>query len=407
MSASPHCAQSGKACTLLRVKVAIDIRRLYDFGVATYIRNVVRALGRLDLVNEYFLLGTPGRFHEIGDLPPNFHLIPFECAENTVTSYLEFRRKVRHFGCDLVHIPHTFWRPMPLPCPYIMTVHDLLDYLYRANPQSAVQRWLHYTMTKQVLQKAARIFAVSNFTKQDVSRYFNIPPEKIEVTYNALEDRLRGSATPAELGTLVERYQVNYPFLLYAGRISPHKNVVRIIEAFSALKILLEKQNAFPDLKLIIIGDEISRHPDIRRAVIKSGVQHDVRFFGYVPIDVLRIFFDTAKVFIFPSLYEGFGLPPLEAMAHGTPVVTSNCTALPEVVGNAAMLVNPENVFEISRALLRTLTDKELREKMKAAGRAQAARFSWDVSVRKMLKIYSEVVQEHKQVSDSHAHATT
>jgi glycosyltransferase involved in cell wall biosynthesis len=200
---------------------------------------------------------------------------------------------------------------------------------------------------------------------------------------------------------------VNYPFILYAGRISPHKNVVRIIEAFSASRILLEKQNAFPDLKLIIIGDEISRHPDIRRAVIKSGVQHDVRFFGFVPIDILRIFFDTAKVFIFPSLYEGFGLPPLEAMAHGTPVVTSNCSALPEVVGNAAMLVNPENVFEISRALFRTLTDRELREKMKAAGKVQAARFSWETSVRKMLSVYDQVVEEHRQVSSSRAHATT
>ena len=390
------------------MKVAIDIRRLYDFGVATYIRNVVRTLGRLDLVNEYVLLGPPGRFHEIGDLPSNFHFISFEYAENTLASYVEFRRIVRHLDCDLVHIPHTFWRPMPLPCPYVVTVHDLLDYLYRSNAQSPVQRWLHYTMTKQVMNRAARIFAVSNFTKQDVSRYFKVPPERIEVTYNALDDRLhRGETTPTERGTLVERYQVSYPFILYAGRISPHKNVVRIIEAFSALKILLEKQDLLPDLKLIIIGDEISRHSDIRRAVIKSGVQHDVRFFGFVPIDVLRIFFDTAKVFIFPSLYEGFGLPPLEAMAQGTPVVTSNCSALPEVVGNAAMLVNPENVFEISRALFRTLTDRELREKMKAAGKAQAARFSWETSVRKILCVYEQVVAERKQVSDTHAQAAT
>jgi glycosyltransferase involved in cell wall biosynthesis len=125
-------------------------------------------------------------------------------------------------------------------------------------------------------------------------------------------------------------------------------------------------------------------------------VQHDVRFLGYVSIDVLRIFFDMAKVFVFPSLYEGFGLPPLEAMAHGTPVVASNITALPEVVGNAALMVNPENVFEISRALLRVLTDQALRERMKAAGLEQAQRFSWDASVRRMLQLYEQVVAEHK-----------
>ena len=119
-------------------------------------------------------------------------------------------------------------------------------------------------------------------------------------------------------------------------------------------------------------GDELSKHPDLRRTVIRSRVQNDVRFMGFVPIEVLRIFYDAAKIFVFPSLYEGFGLPPLEAMAHGTPVVTSNTSSLPEVVGNAAVLVNPENVFEIMRALHRVLVDQPLRDKLKARGYEQA-----------------------------------
>ena len=119
---------------------------------------------------------------------------------------------------------------------------------------------------------------------------------------------------------------------------------------------------------------------------MRSGVQNDVRFLGFVPIEVLRIFYDEAKVFVFPSLYEGFGLPPLEAMAHGTPVVTSNVSSLPEVVGNAAVLVNPENVFEIMRALHRVLMDKALRDRMKERGYKQAAKFSWETSVRRMLE---------------------
>src|SRR5207244_3509152 len=181
------------------------------------------------------------------------------------------------------------------------------------------------------------------------------------------------------------------PFLLYAGRISPHKNLVRIIEAFSALKTELEKDNKFPDLKLIIIGDELSKHPDLRRTVIKSGVQNDVRFLGFVPIEVLQIFYDTAKVFVFPSLYEGFGLPPLVGMSHGSPLVTSNASSLPEVVGNAAVLVNPENVFEIMRASHRVLIDQSLREKLKQRGYEQAKRFSWDTSARSVLRVYEQV----------------
>jgi glycosyltransferase involved in cell wall biosynthesis len=223
-----------------------------------------------------------------------------------------------------------------------------------------------------------------------------VKPAKIEVVYNALDETFqRGHSTPAEQDIVRGRYQVDSPFLLYTGRISPHKNVARIIEAFSALKAELAKDAAYPDLKLIIIGDEVSKNPDIRRAVIRSGMQHEVRFLGYVSIDVLRIFFDMAKVFVFPSLYEGFGLPPLEAMAHGTPVVASNTSALPEVVGQAALLVNPENIFEISRALHRLLTDQPLRERLKAAGIEQAARFSWETSVRRMVKVYEQVVAEH------------
>jgi glycosyltransferase involved in cell wall biosynthesis len=116
-----------------------------------------------------------------------------------------------------------------------------------------------------------------------------------------------------------------------------------------------------------------------------------VRFLGFVPIEVLRIFYDAAKIFVFPSLYEGFGLPPLEAMAHGTPVLTSNTTSIPEVVGNAAVLVNAENVFEIMRAMLRVLLDQSLRDRLKARGYEQAKKFSWDESASKILGVYEEV----------------
>jgi glycosyltransferase involved in cell wall biosynthesis len=375
------------------VRVAIDIRRINEFGVGTYTRNAIRTLARLDQTTEYFLLGIPGKLGDIESLPPNFVTVPTHPNEFSLTSYLELNRILKHHGCNLLHVPHLFWKPQSVPCPYVVTVHDLLDHLYRANSASSVKRWLHFEFTKRVLHHAARIFAVSNFSKKDTERLFQVPGDKIEVIYNALDDRFRqGHATDTDRKLIAERYQVTYPFLLYAGRISPHKNVVRIIEAFAALKAELQKGGQYPDLKLIIIGDELSKHPDLRRAVIKSRVQNDVRFLGFVPIGVLRIFYDLAKIFVFPSLYEGFGLPPLEAMAHGTPVVTSNTSSIPEVVGNAAVMVNPENVFEIMHALHRVLLDQAVREKLKARGALQAKCFSWDNSVRRMLEVYHEVV---------------
>jgi glycosyltransferase involved in cell wall biosynthesis len=374
------------------VNIAIDIRRMTEFGVGTYIRNVVRTLGRLDRENQYFLIGSPGKVQEIGALPANFHAAPLLTSERSVKGYREFRTAVKHLECDLVHVPNLFSVPRSLPCPYVMTVHDMLEHMSRAREQSGFWRSLHFQLTKRALSGAARIFAVSNFTKDEMVKLFEIPSERIEVIYNAIDERfLHGHASTADRELIAKRYQVTYPFILYAGRISPHKNVARMIEAFSALKTELERDQAYSDLKLIIIGDDLSGNPDLRRTVVRSGVQNDVRFLGFVPIEVLRIFYDEAKLFIFPSLYEGFGLPPLEAMAHGTPVVTSNVSSLPEVVGNAAVLVNPENVFEIMRALHKVLMDQSLRQRMKERSYQQASRFSWEKSVRRILDVYRQV----------------
>jgi glycosyltransferase involved in cell wall biosynthesis len=375
------------------VKIAIDLRRTTEFGVGTYTRNVVRALGRLDRANQYFLIGSPRRVEEIGPLPSTFQTIPLLDDGTSAKGYIEFRNILKRLECDLVHIPHLFWMPRTLPCPYVMTVHDVLEHMYGARDRSTLRRSLHFHLTRRVLRGAGKILAVSKFTRSEIEKLFGIPASHMEVVYNAIDERfLRGHASESDRQILTERYLITYPFLLYAGRISPHKNLVRIIEAFSALKGELEKEGKFPDLKLIIIGDELSKHPDLRRTVIRSAVQNDVRFMGFVPIEMLRVFYDAAKIFVFPSLYEGFGLPPLEAMAHGTPVVTSNTSSLPEVVGNAAVLVNPENVFEIMRALHKVLLDQVVREKLKQRCHDQAQKFSWDTSARQILKIYEEVV---------------
>ena len=202
----------------------------------------------------------------------------------------------------------------------------------------------------------------------------NLVPEaaaRIRLIYNApdplfLQRRLpdaRHSRAPRtssrERHRILERYQIRYPFLLYAGSIRPQKNIPRLIEAFAVARSGLENHGGYRDLRLIIIGDEISRHPDVRRAVIHSRVEHCVRFLGFIPFDTLRIFHELATAFVFPSLYEGFGLPPLEAMASGTPVIASAVSSLPEVVGGAAMLVNPENVFDIARGITEVLLNDE------------------------------------------------
>jgi glycosyltransferase involved in cell wall biosynthesis len=379
------------------VRVALDMRRVAVFGVGTYVRNVVRSLAQLDSSDEFLLIGSPERLQEMDTQAPNFTKVPFAPQPNSAAYYSDFYKLLRRHAPDVLHVPYLFSRPLFTPCPYVVTVHDLVARSYPARMHNngrgvrhSIQQWL----TARALHNAARILAVSQFTRNELVRLEGLRPEKIRVIYNAIDDRLsRGPTTDADRELIAERYQVNYPFLLYAGNIKPHKNVVRMIEGFSALKAELQKEARYPDLKLIIIGDELSRHTDLRRTVIRSGVQHDVRFLGFLPIDVLRIFYDTAKVFVFPSLYEGFGLPPLEAMAHGTPVVTSNISSLPEVVGGAAVLVNPENVFDIMRAMYRVLTDQPLRERLKVRGYEQVQRYSWRSSAEQILSVYRQVAQ--------------
>ena len=196
---------------------------------------------------------------------------------------------------------------------------------------------------------------------------------------------------------MLERYQLKEPFVLYSGKIRPHKNLHRLIEAFAVLKSELTEDDRYRNLKLIIIGDELSKHQYLRLTVVRSGVQQDVRFFGFVPYPILRVFYQSAALFAFPSLYEGFGLPPLEAMANRTPVIASNTSSLPEVLEDAALLVNPENVFDIARGMKLILSDDLLRQKLVQKGIEQVAKFSWKVAAQKVVETYQLIGEGERE----------
>jgi glycosyltransferase involved in cell wall biosynthesis len=180
---------------------------------------------------------------------------------------------------------------------------------------------------------------------------------------------------------------LSYPYILYVGNIKPHKNLERLIEAFHYVR-----SQGRPELELLIIGDEISRLQALRRAVHKYNLHRYVRFHGYVADKTLAVLYRLASVFVFPSLYEGFGLPPLEAMASGTPVVTSNVSSLPEVVGDAAVLVDPYSADAIAGGILKVLHSSHLRSELRERGFARVREYSWDRSVRKVREVYGEVI---------------
>ena len=368
------------------MRIAIDIRRIQDFGVGTYIRNLVKTLASRDFDNEYILLGDPEKAAAAAALPENFQALRWD-APGGARMHLQLHRLLQSAGADVLHIPYMRMAPL-VPCNYLITVHDVAEFLY--DPGRSIRQNLRWRMVQRALLRAHRIMAVSAATKREIENLFAVPSAQITVIENAIDERFLLNNRREDTEKVLERYGVNYPFLLYVGSAKPQKNVPRLIEAFAVIKSELREHAEFRNLRLLIIGDEISEHSDLRRAVVRTRMQNDVRFLGFVPVETLRVFYQSAEVFVFPSLHEGFGLPPLEAMAQGTPVVTSNVSSLPEVVGEAAVLVNPENVFDIARGVERVLLDQDLREDLRTKGRLQLQRFSWDRSVSQVMEIYSE-----------------
>ncbi|HEU5022157.1 MAG TPA: glycosyltransferase family 1 protein [Bryobacteraceae bacterium] len=377
------------------MKIALDVRRIRDFGVGTYIRNLLQALAAENAEHDFHLICSHQDTDQLPGLPSNFHVAAYDRRDASRAEHLALPRFLAKLGVDLTHIP--FHRvPLLMPQPYVVTIHDLSSVFY--DDATGILHAARVFRLKRGLERAARIITVSGATQRDVVNLAPKASDRVHLIYNAPDPQflarpgegLDAATVARERHRILERYQIQYPFLLYAGSIRPQKNIPRLIEAFAVVRQKLEAHGGYKDLRLIVIGDDISRYPDVRRAMIQSRVEQAVRFLGFVPLDTLRTFHELATAFVFPSLYEGFGLPPLEAMAAGTPVIASQVSSLPEVVGGAAMLVNPENVFDIARGITEVLLNAELREELITRGRRQAARFSWARTAREVLGIYRE-----------------
>jgi glycosyltransferase involved in cell wall biosynthesis len=368
------------------VRIAIDARKLRDYGIGTYIRNLLRQLSRIDQSNEYIVLCHDEDRTFAAELGENFRQVTDNSASYSIREQVTVPLDLRRERAKLFHAPHYVLPPLT-PCRSVVTIHDCIHLRF---PQYLPNR-LGYAYARSSMWVAAhhsaRVLTVSEASKRDILEYFSVPEAKISVIHNAIDERFNEEPAADEVMRVRERYQLNDPFILYAGNIKPHKNLERLIEAFHLIR-----KGELEFVKLLIIGDEISKYAALRRTVHRYKLHKHVRFFGFVPDATLAILYRLARVFVFPSLYEGFGLPPLEAMASGTPVITSNVSSLPEVVGDAAMLIDPYEPDAIAGAMRRVMLDDRLRDDMRERGLARAREFSWGRSVRRIKDIYDEVL---------------
>jgi glycosyltransferase involved in cell wall biosynthesis len=379
------------------LRIALDVRHVRDFGIGTYIRNLTHALGSLDGDERFLLIGRLPDLDSLATKGPRFEPMLYGYRDEEWVDQGAFPVFCRQLRADLVHIPLNVV-PWMMPRPYVVTVHDMNEILYGPRGSTGFRANLRMLHMRRGLERASRVIAVSGATQRAVEGVFDRTGGRVVAIPNGIDARFLPEGfreDDARDRRLLERYQIDPPYLLYAGTIRPHKNLPRLVEAFAVLRGELGGDPRFAGLRLVIIGDELSKFPALRRTVIQTRQEDAVRFLGFVPVETLRAFYRSASAFVFPSLSEGFGLPPLEAMACGAPVVTSNLSALPEVVGDAAVLVNPENVFDIARGLREVLLDDELRAALVLKGRLQVTRFSWDRTAREVLRIY-RTVGNHK-----------
>ena len=296
---------------------------------------------------------------------------------------------------DLFHSP-VYGVPLFCPCQRVLTIHDLTPLLFPEAVQKlrhkAVFRFNFFTGTY-----AEHIITSSYNSKHDIMRCLHIPEEKITVIPDGVGEQYRVVHEAHVLETVRDRYHIPGRFLLYVGGFDRNKNLVALLQAF---RRLLENYPGLKETLSLVFTGALTPAADTLRALSREwGLERSVIFTGFAPEEDLIRLYNAAEVFVFPSLYEGFGLPPLEAMACGTPVICSKAASLPEVVGDAAVQVSPDSPAELASAIYDVLSNPQLQEKMRRHGLERARRFSWNNTVSKTLQVYAEVFRQRKPSS--------
>jgi alpha-1,3-rhamnosyl/mannosyltransferase len=369
-------------------RICIDARKLADFGIGTYIRNLLRSLAEIDRVNHYWVLvGRDGRSF-VDRLGTNFHSFVESSTVYSVRELATVSWALRRLRPDVYHATH-YVLPAYLPCPAVVTIHDIIHLLYPQFLKNRLALLYARVMIGRSLRLGRRIVTVSESTRDDLQDFFGVDGRAIRVVYNGVDDVFRRALAADELEAKLQGFRLRRPYLLFVGNPKPHKNVENLIRAYArALQL------APGDVTLACVGDRDGESARLRYLCRSLGVAERVAFLGHVADDDLPALYQGALAFLYPSLYEGFGLPVVEAMASGVPVITSSSSALREVAQGSADLVNPHDVEDIAKAIAHCVASPEHREELRAKGAARSADFDWRTTAERTLEIYREAMDD-------------
>ncbi|MGQ9626892.1 MAG: glycosyltransferase family 4 protein [Anaerolineae bacterium] len=368
------------------MRIGIDARLVYysQAGIGQYILLLSKALAEIGDEDEFILLQSRKDKVTITD-KPNFRRIPLWTPCHHPLEQWTFHLEISRLRLDILHSPD-FIPPFRCNCKSVITIHDLafLIYPHFLTKESA----RYYGQIDQAVRHTDHIIAVSEKTKQDTIRLLGVPESKVTVIYEAANPIFRPLNDEESLRRIKVKYNIERDYILFVSTIEPRKNVPTLLRAYRQLL-----DNYKLPIQLVIAGRQGWLSDEVFALAQELKLAGKVLFLGRVPTEDLVYLYNGAKLLVHPSFYEGFGLPPLEAMACGTPVVVSNVSALPEVVGDAAILVDPSDVSALTVGIWRVLTDSDLRAEMVAKGFKRAACFSWQKAAKQTLEVYHRVIQ--------------
>ena len=376
------------------MKIGIDGRAAKWYrgtGIGTYTHQLISSLNNTDKDNDYLIFLPDGS--SLKNLNDNFRVEPVKAnLQENFWDEVSVPNILDDHSMELYHVPQNgVGLSENINCLKAITLHDIIPLRM---PETVSDRYLKIFNDElpNMLKQCEGIITVSEFSKKDIAKEFNFPEEKIFVTPLAAEDIYKPLSKCKCKKIIKDKYGIEDNFVLYVGGFSPRKNIIGLIEAFSLIPPTKRKNS-----KLVITGNKGFSYPKYQKRADDLGISNDVIFTDFIPLEDLPVFYNGAEVLVYPSLYEGFGLPPLEAMACGTPVIASNITSIPEVCYDSALLINPYNIDDLSYAIERVLNDSLLMLTMVKKGLLRSMNFSWQKTAQLTTNAYKAMINnEHR-----------
>ncbi|OFI06172.1 D-inositol 3-phosphate glycosyltransferase [Clostridium acetireducens DSM 10703] len=374
------------------MKIGIDARAAKWYrgtGIGTYTYQLINCLNKIDTKNK-FLLFSPEKFSPKINFNDNFTLENIsKCnLKNNFWNEVNIPNILYNKDIEIYHVPQNgIGLPKKKNCKFVITLHDVIPYKM---PETVSHRYLkifHENIPK-IISLCDGIITVSNYSKNDIIKTLNIPKEKIFVTYLAGESIYRPLNKNICKEKIKNLYSIKDDFILYVGGFSPRKNILGLIESFSTVVNKYKK-----DIRLVIAGKKGISYPIYKKRTEELNIENKVIFPGFIPLDHLPYFYNASELFVYPSFYEGFGLPPVEAISCGTPTITSNITSMPEVIGDGGLLVNPYDIDELSNTMYNILSSNELKDLLSKKGLIHSKYLNWNKTAKETINIYKNILK--------------